>query len=288
MHLKRLISAIWALIVLLCAQPARADHFRLALDGDDDLYIADILALALKATGDDHSIEIVSRVLLLQDKALAVLNEPNRRYDMHYSGYTPAREKAYSMVNFPITRGMLGHRLLAVTEANRDLLAEVRSLADLRTAATLGSGTDWPDTGILQAAGLNVITGNDRLLWPMLARGRFDAFPRGLNEYAAQIAHEGGGKYGVTLVMEPHIMLLYRFDLFFFLPKAESAKARIIEKGLQAALKSGELDRLLESMPRNQQMLADLTAHPRRVITIPNPVLDNNTSIPAHYWRIYP
>ncbi len=277
-----------AMMVALSTAPVRGDHFRLAMPSDDDQYIIDLFALALEAEGGDHTFEVVRRVILAQDRALRALADNKARYEVHYSGYAPARERDFAMVRFPITRGMLGHRLLAICAADKDMLAGVDS-AEKLAAFRLGSGMDWPDTTILRAAGLTVTTGSDSNLWPMLARKRFDAFPRGINEIQAEIKSEGQGKLDKQLMIDTHVMLVYRYDHFFYLSKANAHKARIIERGLIKAFESGKLDAFLDGVPALQATMAELKAHPRHVIHIDNPLLGPEIKkLPAAYWRTYP
>jgi len=275
-------------LMMMAALPARAEHFRLAMPSDDDQYIIDLFALALEAEGGGHTYEVVRRVILAQDRALRALADNKATYEVHYSGYAPERERDFAMVRFPITRGMLGHRLLVVHEADRDMLKGVDTIEKL-SRFRLGSGMDWPDTTIMQSVGLTVTKGSDGNLWPMLARKRFDAFPRGINEIRAEITSEGQGKYGVQMVIDQHVMLVYRYDYFFYLAKSNIHKARIVERGLIKAFESGQLDAFLNNTPALKATMAELKAHPRQVIHIDNPLLsDTIRGLPDSYWRTYP
>lgn len=277
------------LALLACAPMACAEHFRLAMATDDDQYIADILKLALEEADGDHTIEIVARVILAQNRALRALSDERPRYDMHYSGYDASREKDLAMVHFPITMGMLGHRLLAVTEANKDLFAGVETLDDLRQKGVLGSGIDWPDTRILRLAGLHVATASDNNLWQMLARDRFNAFPRGVNEILPEVTGANTGWLGVKVVIDRHIMLVYKFDHFFYFSKANAHKAQIVEQGMIRAFEKGKLQALLNQVPQLQAIMQEMRDHPRKVIRLDNPLLsDSLNALPADYWHTYP
>lgn len=281
-----LMLMLWG-AVLAASNVARAEHFRLAMPSEDDDYIIGLFSLALEAADGDHSFEVVRRVMLVQNRALRALADDRARYDVHYSGYDPDREKEFAMVPFPITRGMLGHRLLAVTAGNQNILAGVKSVEDLK-AFRLGSGSDWPDTKILESAGLNVVKGSDANLWPMLARHRFDAFPRGINEIMAEIEGDRTQTYGANMAIEKNVILVYRFDHFFYLSQKNRVKAYILEQGLKNAFESGALDAYLQKAGRFQAVFAEMKQNPRRIIRLKNPLWDQSPrQIPDKYWREY-
>lgn len=262
-----------------------AEHFRLGMATKDDTYIVDILKLALEEADGDHTVEAVGQVILAQNRALRALAEEQPGYNLHYSGYDASREKELAMVRFPITLGMLGHRLLAVREANSKLFANTNSLEDLRKIAVLGSGIDWPDTTILKAAGLNVATATDPNLWQMLARGRFNAFPRGANEVIRQVEGARAEWPEEGIMIDRHIMLVYKFDHFFYLAKSDKAKAAIIEQGLIRAFESGKLHTLLANVPQLREIRKELQKYPRRIIYLDMPLLSESLkTLPDEYW----
>lgn len=282
-----LVASFFLSLAIAMVGPARAAHFRLAMPSPDDGYIIDIFRLALEAEGGGHTFEVVERVLLAQDRALRALNDHEARYDVHYSGYDPKREHSYAMVRFPITRGMLGHRMLAIRADNQEMLMHISSLDALRSLR-LGSGIDWPDTKIMRAAGLEVVTASDSTLWPMLARNRFDAFPRGINEIAAELKSEGSGKYGVELVAGQGVMLVYRYDHFFYLARHKRDLADIIERGLIKAHETGDLDRVIENADGISDMLSEIAKRHWQVIHLDNPLLSPAVqAMPDAYWRTY-
>lgn len=287
---KSLITGVCCLLgQLVPLHGVSAEHFRLAIANDDDQYIGNILELALTEADGHHTVELIDRVILAQNRALRSLTDEKARYDVHYSGYDPDREQELTMVPFPITLGMLGHRLLAVREEDQNLFAGVQTLDGLRKVAILGSGIDWPDTTVLKSAGLTVATASDNNLWPMLARGRFNAYPRGINEIIPEIESHGSGQHDTGLIIDPHIMLVYRYDHFFFLARDNTHKAAIIEQGMKRALANGKLHHLLDSEPQLHTIMEELRTHPRRIIRLENPNLsDRVRALPPTYWRTYP
>ena len=86
-------------------------------------------------------------------------------------------EETLLPIRIPIYRGLIGWRIPLVSAANKDLLASVRTLDDLRRLR-FGQRQDWADTPILRANGLEVKTSQSyESLFRMLDAGRFEVFP---------------------------------------------------------------------------------------------------------------
>jgi len=276
------------LAVMILAAPTHAEDFRIFIASDDDLYSGDILRFALKAQGGNHSLEVVRGAEVAQDRALRMLEYGRAPYNVIYSGYSPSREKKLAMVKFPLTRGLLGYRVLAVRHDKVGLIKPDISFDKLQTQICFGTGRDWPDTTIMRDAGLCVVTGNDGNLWPMLVRGRFDAFPRSLIEVAAEMQTETRKYPQVALILDPSVMLAYRADLFFFMSKMDVSKAAIIKEGLDKAHANGSYDRFFYSIPTIRAALREIKRQDRTTIHLGTPK-ENATlaSIPDGYWYNY-
>ncbi|TNE61100.1 MAG: hypothetical protein EP335_16750 [Alphaproteobacteria bacterium] len=281
--MKHLLAAL--LVAFLLAPAGRAEHFRIAIASEHDLYVGDLLRLALGAEGGGHTMEVVRADVAPQSQALKALESGAGGYDVLYSAYTPGREKRFAMVKFPLTHGMLGYRLLAVRDEKGNPFRKGMSLEELKANACFGSAPDWPDTDIMRGAGLCVATGNDENLWSMLARGRYTAFPRGLIEVMAELDHENGLGGKVRLILDQSVMLSYHQDLFFFLPKGAEAKADILQRGLAAALADGRYDRFLFSVPAIRLALQEVAKTERTTFHLAaGPQTTALSDVPAEYW----
>ncbi|NVJ71551.1 MAG: hypothetical protein HWE08_14420 [Alphaproteobacteria bacterium] len=279
---KYLTLLVW---LLISAPSAFAETFKIAIASDDDLYVAEILKLAVNAAGGDHSVEVVRIAPIAQGRALRALADGRAAYNVLYSGYSMQREQELTMVDFPLTRGLLGYRVLAVRpNAKRPLSSE--ALFDPQgKPVCFGSGNDWPDTAIMRLAGLCVVTAADENLWPMLMRGRFEAFPRSVIEAKSEIAMISGGEEGPPPVIDQNLLLAYKQDLFFFMPLRAKEQAKLIEDGLKKLHAEGRYDPFFYSIPIVKEALEELITHPRTVVRLETPkefVALNQ--IPERYW----
>ena len=152
-------------------------------------YPVRLLELALKKSGVDFDMRSEARPMPQSAaiKRLAAGVELNVVWSMT----TREREDQLLPIRIPIDKGLFGYRIAFVSRSQPDMLAPVKSLENLRLL-TAGQGHDWPDTDILRSNGLRVATtAQHQSLFPMLAAGRFDYFPRSVLEVWDEIGMPG-------------------------------------------------------------------------------------------------
>lgn len=177
----------------------------------------------------------------------------------------------------PIDKGLVGYRLLIIRRPLQASFAEVQSLEDLKHYS-LGQQFSWDDTDILKANGLQVQTGDDfEGLYQMLARKRFDAFPRGISEIAPELRLRGASY--PELQIEKTLLLYYPLPLYFWFShdaKGE-ALAKRLEEGMWGMIIDGSYDSLLWRRLRPDLEGLDM-AH-RRVLVLNNPLVPPQTPL---------
>jgi hypothetical protein len=189
---------------------------------------------------------------------------------MYNRPYEPGFEKRFIVLPFPLMRGLLGLRIALIRADEQRRFDSVQSLDDL-SRLTAGQGVDWPDVRILQASGLSVVTTNGyEHLFTMLSNGRFDYFPRGANEIRREVAAFSHLMAG--LAVEQRLLLRYRYDNFLLVSRAFPAVAERLTEGFRRLIGTGELDRLFRGWFGAD--LRDLDLPGRRVLELPNPLID--------------
>ncbi|MBH9578974.1 substrate-binding periplasmic protein [Inhella proteolytica] len=238
-----------------------------------------LLEQALQRSGWEVELQ-PSEQVMVQSRALRELQEPDGAVDVAWSVTSAAREQALRPIRIPIYRGLFGWRVLLVPQSRRDALRAVQDLEGLR-ALTLLQGHDWPDTEILRANGLRVLTtARYDQLFAMLARGRADAFPRGVTEVEYELARESQ-----TVALEPHLLLHYPAAEYFFVSTQRPDLAEALEQGLLRMVEQGDLDRLLQR--HHGAALKALHLGERRRIALHNPLLPSATPLADErlWWR---
>jgi hypothetical protein len=191
------------------------------------------------------------------------------------------REQSMRAIRVPLFKGLIGYRLLVIRKTDEARFAKINTKEEL-LALSAGQGIHWPDTEILRANHFKVTEGMAKEnLYKMLAGKRFDFFPRGITE----VYLEDDLIRAQQLVVEPHLMLHYPTDLYFFVNKNNTDLAQRLEKGFAIIKKNGEFDKLFLSIDRIKFSLAILRQHKRTVIELENTFLPADTPLNTpNYW----
>lgn len=233
-------------------------------------YAFELLQLALAKAGSQHRAELAP-LYRQQNRAIAELMANTGK--VHVVGTMTSAERETQMlpVRIPISKGLIGWRILLLREDKRDALREVRSVSDLK-GIRMALGKDWPDLAVLQSAGLapDTVPAYSRL-FGMLKAQRIDAIPRSVNEIWSDAARHPG------LAADPYLALHYHAADYFFVHRDNAALADEVRRGLEAAQADGSFDRLLLGYYRT--MLDKAALGKRRIIELPNPGLPPETPL---------
>lgn len=191
-------------------------------------------------------------------------------------------ERRLLPIRLPLDKGLLGTRLFLSMPSTQSRLDAVRTLDNLR-AFTLGQQRSWSDVPILQAAGFRLILADSYPpMFAMLGAGRFDLFPRGVIEIAAEWRANRGAVPGLQI--EPRLVLKYPMPRYFFVPRTAEGErlAERIADGLRRLQASGEFERRYRAF--KALVLRDLNLAGRTVLRIPNPQLDPAVPLTDRAW----
>lgn len=190
------------------------------------------------------------------------------------------RESRLLPIRIDILRGIVGFRLLVIRAGDQARIAQMDAAA-LRRQLVFGLNSQWADLPILRANQFVVQTSSSHEnLFGMLQAGRFDAFPRGLNEARRELAARRQ-RYP-QLALESTKALFFPYPVYFWVSRANPALARHIERGLQRALADGSFRALFDSYHAAE--IAALARERRAVIRLDNPILPAGTAPPDTSW----
>ena len=209
-------------------------------------------------------------ILLLQSGAIDVIA----------LGTTDERESKLLPIKIDILRGIVGFRLLVIRATDQARIAQMDD-PSLRRQLTFGLNSQWADLAILRANGFSVTTSSSyENLFGMLAAGRFDAFPRGLNEARREL-EERSQSYP-QLAIETTKALFFPYPVYFWVSKDNPVLADRIERGLKASLADGSFRKLFESYHAAE--IAAVKQERRHVIRLDSPILPTGTAPPDTIW----
>jgi len=231
-------------------------------------YALQLLQLALSKASTPYRIETAEFAMNQERQVLEI--ETGRTIDVGPIPSSAEREARLLPIRIPVNKGMLGWRLGLIRKGDAGLMAGVNTLDDLKRVR-LAQGQEWPDTRILEANGIKVITApRYEGLFKMLVGQRFDYFPRSVMEIWDEQALNAD-----TLEVEPHLALHYFYDAYFMVNRKNTSLEKDIREGLEKAIADGSFDELFQQYYGARLSKARLES--RTVIELRNPLLTPET-----------
>lgn len=277
-------ASLLSVLVLLAgiATGAGADVSTVRYKGPEDAddrrqeYFIDLLGQVMERTRDgfgDYRLEQVQRHMF-QARALRYL-EQGRLIDVVWTMTSVERERQVLPVRVPLFRGLLGYRIFIIRESEQARFDAIDSLASL--AGMIGvQGHDWPDLDILRHNGLNIMSAPTYgEIFELLAKGRYDYFPRGVTEAFQELATHAN----LPIAVEQSILVYYPTAMYFFVSRANGALATRLGAGLRAMVADGSLDRFLRSHPNTRAAFETGSLENRRRFDLENPLLPAATPL---------
>ncbi|MDF1780875.1 MAG: transporter substrate-binding domain-containing protein [Alcanivoracaceae bacterium] len=239
-------------------------------------YFLSLLSLALektRGTDGDYLLE-PSAQPMNQGRAINLLSS-GEELDVLWSMTTRQRETQMLPVRIPLLKGLMGYRLFIIRAEDTVWFKGIKTLDQLRDLRA-GQGHDWPDTDILRANGFRVETNTTyEHLFEMLQAGRFDFFPRALNEPWEEVS----ARPELNLAVESRLLLYYPTANYFFFQRNNTALADRVRRGLEIAIADGSFDELFNQHPANAFALTHSELSQRRVLKLINPLLPAETPL---------
>ena len=248
----------------------------------EDSYYVELLRLILNASkAPDEVIEFRFAARALPQARWVAAVAQDKGNNVIWTMTNQEREQGLHAIRVPILKGLMGYRLLVIRKGDEAKFAHIQTKEDL-LALSVGQGMHWPDTDILRANKFQPVEAMAKEnLYKMLAAKRFDFFPRGI----AEIYLEEDFIRAQNLRVEPHLILHYQTDLYFFVNKKNTELARRLEQGWDIILNNGEFEAFFLNAPNVRSALEILKKSKRKIIELENPFLPADT--PLHqpgYW----
>lgn len=209
---------------------------------------------------NDYAHELLNAALLktinkygsFELKDSIVMNEERAKTTMLLTGYGDVIQAATRKnwetklipIRIPILKGMMGKRVFLINKKMQKKFNAINSLDELKQIP-LGSGHIWAITKVFKDHGFNVMTGTQYdSMFKMLKRGRFDYFPRGLNEILTE--YQLRSNDNPELKIEESILLQTSLPVYFFVNPSKPQLAKRIHEGLNTIIKNGSFDLIFE------------------------------------------
>ena len=279
-----------AVVLLAAVSATTAEPLRVVYPTErgrayQDAFELQVLELALEKSGREFTL-VPSDQSMTETRSRDLLERGTGDVSVAWYGTAADFEARLLPVRIPIARGLLGHRIFLIHEAQQRQFSAVEDVDDL--ASLLGvQGIGWSDVEILEGAGLQIATGEYHNLFRLIDRGRADYFSRGVNEAFAELQQyqaENG-----NLAIERDLVLIYPFAKLFFVNRDDQELHDAIYDGLVAAYDDGSYLELFNSHPAITDVLEQADIANRRPLFVDNPLMTAETrAIAPRYWFTAP
>lgn len=264
--------------ISLSSEPAAAGGektvYRLWHRNYDSPPIHALLSLALEKTPEYGPYEITRSVQMGQGRVLRELEQQQSTLlDIANVATTTERERDMLAIPIPIDGGLLGLRVCVVLRESLPMFEGIKNLSDLRDSGIrIGQGTHWPDSSILQASGVPVVTHSRyEILFRMLENHRFECFARGVSEVLFDLELAGEP----DLVIEPDLLIAYPMPSYFFVSRQNQEMAQRIQLGLERSIHDGSFGDYLQSY--YGRAVTELDLESRNILVLDNPYLTDGS-----------
>lgn len=240
----------------------------------DNPAIRSLVELALNKTLEYGSFDLIRSEELSQGRVLRELaNSNSRLVDIANVATSAERETFLNPVPLPVDGGLLGFRVCLVLPKNLSLFENIRGVNDIqRNNIRIGQGAHWPDTPILEANGITVITHTRyEILFGMLRNERFECFARGISEVMYDLEFNNAS----DLVIEPNLLLAYPMPSYLFVAPDDQVAAHRLQLGMERAIKDGSFAVYLKTW--FGRAVAELGLERRTVLSLENPYLSEES-----------
>src|SRR5690554_3005715 len=241
----------------------------------DNPAIRSLVELALTKTSEYGDFNLVRSEELSQGRVLRELaNNNNRLVDIANVATTAEREEFLNPIPLPVDGGLLGYRVCLVLPQNLPQFEGIQNVDDLTSRnIRIGQGSHWPDTPILEANGVHVVTHTRyEILFGMLRNERFECFARGISEVLFDLEHN----QAEDLAIEPNILLAYPMPSYLFVAPNDQEAAHRLQLGLERAIQDGSFAVYLKRWFR--RAVTELGLERRKVIVMDNPFLSEEST----------
>jgi hypothetical protein len=180
--------------------------------------------------------------------------------------------KPTRMIEIPVCKGILGHRLLIILKQHAKRFGSINSIDQLQKM-TIGIPATWADADLFRKNGYKVSEKGslDDNVSRLLAQ-KIDYITLGVNEIESILEQLGDLKK--ELLIEPNILIYYPLPLVFYVHPDKAQLANVVESGLKTAIANGKHAALFEMHHPN--IVDRLALRTRKTLQLTNPYLPDS------------
>lgn len=234
-------------------------------------YFVELLTLALDTTVEEYGeFELQPVMIEMGQERTSLMVDAGNMINLTWRVTSPELEGMLETVYMPLLKGIMGHRIFIIRKGEQGKFPSDLSLEALKQIS-VGQGYNWTDGKITTQHGFALVEGYDIYLLEMLAKKRFDYFPRALHEAWVEIKEEGGvcsRKESDDYISVSNLL---------FVSKSNPRLAKRLKKGMNNIVESGRFDEFFKNHPITSEVLNKVHLEPRKVFEFTNPLITPKT-----------
>ncbi|MYM41738.1 hypothetical protein GTP27_20740 [Pseudoduganella sp. CY13W] len=247
-------------------------------------HVMNLLKAALEASSSRYGAYEL-KVSSLHMERERLLQEMLKGDSVNLSGQVTSAEWESRLIpiRIPLDKGLSCYRISLIDGRKQNLFSAVQTLDQLKQYS-VGTGRQWSSSSIYRHAGLPLVESNSTLgLHNMLAAGRFQYFPRAIDEaFYEQAAHV---QEFPALAVERSFALYIPAPRYFFIGGQQQRLAQRLEYGLQRLIADGRYEQLFHQF--YDGLIEQAGLRKRRIFRLDNPELSPLTPLQVKaYWYV--
>ncbi|WP_158969467.1 hypothetical protein [Paraglaciecola sp. L3A3] len=262
-HIRRGKSFVFLFMAVLFTVDIHASEvvFCKTTESKINSYAVGLLKLVLKNTNGEHRLSTLNVPYMNKKRLFTQMKDKDGPCSVVINGASTLFNNNIDMVvTFPITRGLLGYRVLVFNQQTRANWTNINSLEQIKNNFTIGSGAHWHSSTLFKEHGFTVVHGNTtQLLWLMLKSNRFDLLNRGILESEEEVNQRLA--LGDEVYIDKKFVFHLKLDFFFIVKDGDTNTKQLLTQGLETAYNNGSyqqyLDQYLESLFINKKNILD-------------------------------
>ena len=244
-------------------------------------FYMDALIWILDKSGADYRLIHTNHLMSSQVRKVKLVQKGE--IDIMYAGTTNELESMLKPIRFPVTRGLVGHRVFIINKNYRLDYAQVKGINDLKHHSGILS-YGWADKEIYEAVGLMQVEKIYADIFSNINSGSRYYFSRGVLEAYSELIDKK--EMMPNLIVEDNIILRYKAAVLFFIHPENKELEEMMTRGFNKAYEDGSYIDFLYNHPLIKSSFEQANLAERLVIDIPNPFFpEASSSIPVEYWH---
>ncbi|ASP39002.1 hypothetical protein CHH28_10070 [Bacterioplanes sanyensis] len=230
---------------------------------ESNIYM-DALRWLLEYSGEDVRLVQTDHPVSTQKRKVAMVL--NKEIDIMYAGTSAELEATLTPLRYPISRGLIGHRLLIVNQQHHASYDQITQVAQLALhPALLGFG--WTEVDMFRNNGLLVYERSYDDIFTVIDQGHPGYFSRGILEVYGELEDR---PELTNLMVHPQLMMSYPSAMYFFVHHDNQQLAQLISQAFINSHEDGSYQRFFYDHPLVRHALEAANVSQRTNIGVDN------------------